>query len=352
MKHHRRLIDGLRLFKCRRSTHLIPERCGHPRGPSNSPSCPSTCPSNDSSSITTTSSRTTAESHTSIGHRLRVSFDLVAPPAISLLRYTCTETTPEDEFSDHDVIAAHGDTVVAAQPGGRRCPGWQFVVARIKVLAEHNGGHGMANLCVLRPGSSQWEHKRLVPIAHEEGDELMEPLSGPDMALPVGDRFLCWEYCPKLRHVPLPVLSYDPDCYTNDLPPLTDSQSMGVAGDSAVRFVAIEPRCCCGGFGRCSCPKSRHAFTVTTWTLTLTMDEPIAWVKDTVMDCEELWALPGYEGIPRLHLQSPIVSLDKLDIIWFRVDTRRKDIVATVLQSTIGPWRSYNPYCLRQVKLQ
>nr|CAB3489278.1 unnamed protein product [Digitaria exilis] len=116
---------------------------------------------------------------------------------------------------------------------------------------------------------------------------------------------------------------------------------MGAAGSSAVRFVGIEPRCCCGGFGRCSCPKSRHAFTVTTWTLTLTMDEPIEWVKDTVMDCEELWALPGYEGIPRVHLQSPMVCLDDPDVVWFKVvsceekkewmiqvDTRRKALLA------------------------
>nr|CAB3491035.1 unnamed protein product [Digitaria exilis] len=164
--------------------------------------------------MTTTSSRTTAETHTSIGYRLRVSFDLVAPPAISLLRYTCTETTPEDKFSDLVVITAHGDTVLlrmachrrteykydhfvytSSSGGGsaarrpslsllpyplkvvqrsegdhnfrpvlssdtgilRRGGGdGEFAVAQIKVLAEHNGGHGMANLCVLRPGSSQW----------------------------------------------------------------------------------------------------------------------------------------------------------------------------------------------------
>nr|CAB3491036.1 unnamed protein product [Digitaria exilis] len=76
------------------------------------------------------------------------------------------------------------------------------------------------------------------------------------------------------------------------------------------------------------------------------MDEPVAWVKDSVMDCEELWALPCYEGIPRLHLQSPIVSLDNPDVVWFRVvsykkkkawmiqiDIRRKEILATVVQS-------------------
>jgi hypothetical protein len=185
----------------------------------------------------------------------------------------------------------------------------EFLMAWIDVLS---GGHGMANLCVLRPGSSsQWEHKRLVPIAHEEGDEVMGSLTGPDVAISVGDRFLCWFghlHCfilcdmadaasPKLRHVPLPGSPYDPNYYTDDLPPLTDSYNLGTAAgaSAAVRYVSVEPRCCCGGFGRSSCPRSLHAFTVTTWTLALSMDEPVAWVKDGVIDCEELWAMPGYE---------------------------------------------------------
>jgi hypothetical protein len=55
-----------------------------------------------------------------------------------------------------------------------------------------------------------------------------------------------------------------------------------------MRFVSIEPRCCCGRLGRSSCALSRFAFKVTTWTLTLTMDEPMTWVKEGVLDCEEL----------------------------------------------------------------
>jgi hypothetical protein len=55
-----------------------------------------------------------------------------------------------------------------------------------------------------------------------------------------------------------------------------------------MRFVSIEPRCCCGRLGRSSCARSRFAFKVTTWTLTLTMDEPMTWVKEGVLDCEEL----------------------------------------------------------------
>jgi hypothetical protein len=186
------------------------------------------------------------------------------------------------------------------------------------------------------------------------------------MAIPVGERFLCWvsyhgesfilcdmaaeEGSPMLRHVPLPATPYDPNYYTNDLPPLSDSEGMGAAGDGAVRFVAIEPRCCCGRFGRTSCTRSRYAFTVTTWTLTLTMDEPLTWVKDGVFDCEELWAMPGYEGIPHGHLQSPVVSLDNPDVVYFKVgkvhkdqdiwmiqvDTRRKALLAAV------PWNTNN----------
>ncbi|OEL16600.1 hypothetical protein BAE44_0022381 [Dichanthelium oligosanthes] len=198
------------------------------------------------------------------------------------------------------------------------------------------------------------------------------------MAIPVSDRFLCWggyhggfilcdmaeEACPKLQYVPLPGLPYDPSYYTNDdLLPLKDSQNMGAAGAKAVRFVAIEPRCCCGSYGRSLCPRSRHAFTVTTWNLNLTMDEPMTWVKDSVMDCEELWALPGYEGIPRVHLQCPIVSLDKPDVVCFKavskadqkawmiqVDMRRKVLLKAVCTTDI--WKSHYSYDLRQAKLQ
>nr|CAB3489288.1 unnamed protein product [Digitaria exilis] len=427
---------------------------GIPRGLSNSPAFtikdppswallttgPCRWKDDDSLLVAGSNSSTTAETHTSTGHRLRVSFDLAAPPARSLFYYNCTETTSDGKPAGLNIVAAHGDSVLlwmacrrsesassstsyvfdnfvyrsgcdTRRPSLTRLPDLkvfrryesersirpltsedtgimrrggdgELVVARIDVLSEHCGGKGMANLCVLRPGSSsQWEDKRLLPILHEEGDEVMGPLTGPNMAISVGDRFLCWveghssfivcdmadDASTKLRHVALPGFPYDPHYYTNDLHPLEDAHNIGAAGTSAVRFVAVEPRCCCGGFGRCSCPRSRHAFTVTTWTLTLTMDEPIKWVKDTVLDCEELWALPGYEGIPRLHLKCPVVCLDNPDVIWFRVvsyedekawmiqvDTRRKALLAAVIQ-TIGPFGSYNPYnpyFLRQAKLR
>ncbi|XP_021316309.1 uncharacterized protein LOC8073664 [Sorghum bicolor] len=366
---------------------------------------------------------TLAESRTSTGqHHLRVSFRLTAPPAISFLCYDYAGTVPDDE-KNHElaVIASHGDSILLRlrmtrreRRDGRGMPltfdhfvyragtgtrppsltllpelsfprkygrrrfleGDTGVLRRGEddlLVAQLDTGHhddrpDLANLCVLRVGRSEWEHKCAVPIVHEDGVELMGTLSGPDMTIPVGDRFLCGvcfyvgvvvcdmaeEASPKLRHVRLPVY-YDPSYYTNDLPPLTESKSMGAAGPSAVRFVAVEPRCCCGRHGRSSCPRSSFAFTVTTWTLTLTMDEPMAWVKDGVLDCEELWAMPGYEGLPRVHLQSPVVSLDNPDVVCFKVggrhggnqnawmievDMRRKVLLAAVQWNSTGPWRA------------
>jgi hypothetical protein len=39
------------------------------------------------------------------------------------------------------------------------------------------------------------------------------------------------------------------------------------------------------------CECSRFLFTVTTWTLSLSMDEPFKWVKDGLLDCDELWTI-------------------------------------------------------------
>ncbi|KAF8731787.1 hypothetical protein HU200_015725 [Digitaria exilis] len=94
-------------------------------------------------------------------------------------------------------------------------------------------------------------------------------------------------------------------------------------------FVSIVPRL-----------HSSHAFAVTTWTMSLSMDEKTKWVMDGVLECEELWDLPGYEGLPCVPPGCPVVSPANSDIIvsnrcllgfdvkekvWMlEVDTRRK----------------------------
>ncbi|TVT96826.1 hypothetical protein EJB05_57965, partial [Eragrostis curvula] len=127
---------------------------------------------------------------------------------------------------------------------------------------------------------------------------------------------------------------------------------------NTVKFVSIDTLCCCGGAGRSTCAHSRFAFTVTTWTMNLTTDKPMAWVKDSVLHCDELWALPGYEGLPRVHVKCPVVSLDNPDIICFlvsncdildtyedrrewmiQVDMRSKALVA-VEEFTADAWKA------------
>ncbi|CAL5050674.1 unnamed protein product [Urochloa decumbens] len=314
------------------------------------------------------------------------------PPSLSLLPPRNIPTRYEDEEGrfprgrdPYNRILLGEDTAVLRRGGD------ELLIIQLELIPSYSDRHGTADLCVLRLGNSAWEQKRSVPIVHDEGDELPGPLTGPSMAIPVGDRFLCW-FCynagfllldmgaaddeaspnPKFRYFRLPGLLADDDqtFYSDELPPLTNSQGMGAAGDAAVRLVAVEPRCCCGGLGRTSCPRSRFAFTVTTWTMSLTAAAaaedvaPVAWVKDGVMDCEELWALPGYKGVlPRVHLQQPLVSLDDPDVVCFKVvsdtdwrkvwmiqvDMRRKELLAAVQCSDTNP--AWGRHCLT-AKLQ
>ncbi|KAL6657123.1 hypothetical protein ACP70R_004903 [Stipagrostis hirtigluma subsp. patula] len=285
------------------------------------------------------------------------------PPSLSLL--------PARNFPRHYESVTHpldpGSRVLQWHDTGLLCRGEDetTVVAQLQVGSDHRGQPGMGDLCELRLGWGQWELRQL-PIVVDEGHKPMH-WSWGDKTIAVGDRFLCFvdhgslvlwdaaeEASPKLRYAPMPVRRLD--IYSDDLPPLENSSTTGAAGTGALRHVRIASRCCCGGAGRSSCRHSRFAFTVTTWTLTLRTDGPMAWVKDGVLDCEELWAMPGYEGLPRAHLEQPVVSLDNPDVVcfvvsnWFhrveheerkawliQVDTRKKELVS-VVQCTGDPW--------------
>jgi hypothetical protein len=73
-------------------------------------------------------------------------------------------------------------------------------------------------------------------------------------------------------------------------------ESLTAAGAGDVMFV------CCGDHGRSMC--SRFLFTVTIWTVSLSMDEPFEWVKDGLLDCDELWTLQAYKGLPLVSWSS------------------------------------------------
>ena len=81
-----------------------------------------------------------------------------------------------------------------------------------------------------------------------------------------------------------------------------DSSTAAGAGD--VKFVNIEARCCGGDHGRSTCERGRFLFTMTTWILSLSMDEPLEWVKDGLVDCDELWTLQAYKGLPQVSWSS------------------------------------------------
>ncbi|CAL4982147.1 unnamed protein product [Urochloa decumbens] len=317
------------------------------------------------------------------------------------------------------VIAAHGDSVLfrmavdcfvytagsvvsrlpslSLLPAGSRALSLQdtgilrrgddeLLVVDLTVSRTCRPPRAMAELCVLRL-ANDWEINTAVPIVHGDGggkggDGL------PDFwkavaAVPVGDRYLCWiNYLsgfllcdmadktspPKLPYVRLPdaltrdkEVEDDDDCYScngDEKPTLKRSRNMCAAGASSVRLVSVDPRCCCGGPGSSSCHRSRHAFTVTTWTMTLRPDKPMAWVKDGVLDSDELWALPEYGSLPRVPLQYPVVSSDDADIVCFvvrsdygryladsqtwtvEVNTRSKTLRSVVPCSSFMAWKA------------
>jgi len=85
-------------------------------------------------------------------------------------------------------------------------------------------------------------------------------------------------------------------------------------------------------------------------------EERMVWAVDGVLDCEELWAMPGYEGLPRVPPGFPVVSPDNPDVVYFKVsnlflngssydqkvwmlevDTRRK-VLLSVVPCPIHPY--------------
>ncbi|CAL4995047.1 unnamed protein product [Urochloa decumbens] len=307
---------------------------------------------------------TSAASHTSTGHLFRVSFRLAAPPACSTF-HNDWAGSDDEPHRDPEIVAAHGecllldvtcpnpnkmyDTVVTdyflcdaaadalsllpAYVPARRC---EVTVAQLEVPDTDDRPkfpRNKAELCVLDTGRLQWELRRDVPIVHGEATagkayDLMLWWE-TDVAVPVGDRFLCFvDYfrgflvydvaadlaTVELRYVPLPVEVSDLSPNFDGRPCTASFRNLAGAGIDAVRFVTVESRCCCGAAGDSSCERGWFLFTVTAWSLNLAAT---VWVKESMLDCEELWAMPGYGDLPRRPLSHPVVSCDDPDIVCF-----------------------------------
>ncbi|CAL4985576.1 unnamed protein product [Urochloa decumbens] len=243
-----------------------------------------------------------------------------------------------------------------------RCGDEEVLVAQLDYSSDDQGPMNKANLAVFRLGDREWEFKTAVPIVAEPGGKATIPWRGSenDKVVGVRDRFMCWVHyrngvlvCDmaeehlQLQYVPMPVVppSWKDDYEDGNRPPIEDSRNLFGTDDGVLRFVSIDLRCCCGGFGMSSCEHTRSAFMLTTWSLSLQTDRPMTWVKDTVLHCEELWALHGYEGLPRVHPECPILSLQNSDVVCFRVseddftwmvevDTRSKTLLSVVCCTT------------------
>ncbi|KAL6639725.1 hypothetical protein ACP70R_022547 [Stipagrostis hirtigluma subsp. patula] len=265
----------------------------------------------------------------------------VRPPSLSLLPAREFTTKNELRVAEFRLDRPLSRSLDERHAGILRRGDDELMVVELEIMYDRTLRRDMAGLCVLRVSSDGWEIKQPVPIIQSNGDhELPYHRHGTETGFPVGDRFLCWvdytsgfllcdmaeEATPKFWYVPLPhevMIRYSDD---HEIPPMEHSRGMGAAGADAVKFVSIDTRCCCGGPGRSTCEGSRVAFTVTTWTMNIGTDEPMTWVKDDVLECEELWALPGYEGLPHAHLECPVVSLDKPNIVCFLVSNHNLNV--------------------------
>ncbi|KQK04196.2 hypothetical protein BRADI_2g12271v3 [Brachypodium distachyon] len=310
--------------------------------------------------------KTAAHAYTSAGYSVRISLLLAAPPAVSRLELHVD--SPADvllETYRANVVAAHGDSVLISvititSTTGRSAHRWkelrtmcwkttgilrgereELVVAASLEFSSKTSRE--AEMCVLR-SSGEWEW-RTERLSLGKGDQLPACASAgqwrTDRVVPVAGRFLYWvdlrvgvlfsdvtSRSDELRFVPLPV---DPILRRredwDDSPPESSSRSLCCATAGAVKFVHVAPRCCCGGPGATQCALSKHAFTITAWTLR--PPDAVAgyhyWEKDAVVDCGELWTLHAYRrlGIPRLRMEFPVLSADDPDVVVFLVSELR-----------------------------
>ncbi|TVU00904.1 hypothetical protein EJB05_53635, partial [Eragrostis curvula] len=291
-----------------------------------------------------------AAARTTTGHSIQVYFRFAPPPEVSILR---VRFPVAENRTNTLIIAAHGDSVLfqirfkvedddfitndhfvyngGAAAGPDPWPPTlsllppyylydeevdeiynadatgllhrgqdEFVVAELKIVHVNDGKVG-AELLRLRSG--EWSVDRLTVISHSQNRQLLSKWD-TSTVLPLSDGLLCWLdesagllFCnvfdenPDLRYMPLPV---EP----------SDGNVRVIDGGSAVKFINIIRRCCCGGKGTTDCSRSLHAYTIHTWTLRI---EDMVWVMDGMVDSSEIWALDAYKGLPRVPLVCPVV---------------------------------------------
>ena len=251
------------------------------------------------------------------------------PPSLSLLP-PCY-LTQQEEWKPKKTRYMHTDGIALLRRGRD-----EVLVAALdsRVEERQESGPMETELCLLRSSDWEWELMRL-PVIHDEGKRKELSRWRTDGAVPVGDRFLfwvdysrgiiysdVWNRTPELSYVSLPV---EPIRWRSNNGAESFHRSVcATDGGNTVRFMEVLSRCCCGCPVDTTCAVSRQAFTITTWALS--MDDMTTWEKVGVIDCDELWSLPGYHGIiPRIKPEHLMVSLDDPDVLCFIVHKNMYD---------------------------
>uniref|UniRef100_A0A0D9XPK6 DUF1618 domain-containing protein n=1 Tax=Leersia perrieri TaxID=77586 RepID=A0A0D9XPK6_9ORYZ len=335
--------------------------------------------------------RTEATCRNSAGHVITVAFCHVAPPAPSRL---CISSSPchHERVPDAKVIAAHGHSVLIElyfqkEPtsyehgydyfvytaAGDTPPSLSLLpprglgasstgllvrrrrhddddddiaVANLEVWVEPEPK--VAELLVLRSGEWRITRRR---IRHGKGKAEELSYWETDIAVPIGDRTICWVDLYR------GVIICDGDvfddktaalrCATNPRHCFMKDRTVCVAGDT-IKFVNIFPRCCCGNPAVTTCDHSSRAFVINTWTLRM---DDMTWVKDGIVDSTEFWSLSTCAGLPQKKPKYPVVSIDDSHIICFVVSKKSSSslsntfwkIMLDTRSKTLLPVVRYNP---------
>ncbi|XP_048574085.1 uncharacterized protein LOC125554628 [Triticum urartu] len=172
------------------------------------------------------------------------------------------------------------------------------------------------------PGSDKWEVRRVKVFDGRDKDLALQCWE-TDAVVPVGGRFLCWvDYYrgilvgrvladggSALTYVPLPVDTpwAEPD-HGREFPEA--SRSVCVTAGDTVKFVSVDRGLV-------------FVFTVTIWTPGKARDGGMEWEKDGEFRAAELWAFSGYERLPRVPPEYPVVSMVDPDALCFMVSAGR-----------------------------
>ncbi|CAL4994947.1 unnamed protein product [Urochloa decumbens] len=297
---------------------------------------------------------TLATGSTTTGHQIQTSLRLADPPALSSVCLQLQAHPDDAVVTDTTVIAAHGDSVlvqvtVIEDPKGNTPdyttdhfvysagyaaadPLWPPSLSLLPPYYVASDDQMSYSGC---PQSSRGLSSIAIGIIHRGKDDelvvavLTMAVTSKDSSELGADKLFLFRSgkwivikspaitngdpkfgvdSPVLEYVKLPVYP------CRRWPSSANRNVCATARGGALKLVDIFPRCCCGCEGTTDCQRSHGACVVSTWTLRM---DDMVWVKDGILDASEHWASGTYEGLPRLNLAHPMVSVDEPHVICF-----------------------------------